>query len=107
METDISGIYKHWKGNHYIVFGQTTHTESGEVTVVYKNLLDSDLVLYNRPIESFTGLVSVDDEMIPRFEKLSDDQVAELAIELYKKASEHSCQTGGECECGGSCQGSP
>lgn len=34
----IHGIYKHYKGDYYLVEGVATHTETGEELVLYRGL---------------------------------------------------------------------
>lgn len=45
-------IYKHFKGNYYIVIGTGLHTETNEDMVIYKALY-SDNKLFVRPLNMF------------------------------------------------------
>lgn len=38
MQTVIPGIYRHFKGNQYLVLGEFEHTETGVVYIAYKAL---------------------------------------------------------------------
>lgn len=68
------GLYRHFKGNLYLVEGVAVHSETGERLVVYRALY-GERKLYVRPIELF--LSPVDREKYPdakqeyRFELLS------------------------------------
>lgn len=52
-------IYKHFKGNLYLVLDVVTDSESGRDMVLYKALYD-DLKLYVRPIDMFLSEVDHD-----------------------------------------------
>ena len=69
----IKGVYKHFKGNYYLVEDIATHTEDGQKYVVYRALY-GDNILYIRPLDMF--LSPVDKEKYPdikqqyRFEEI-------------------------------------
>lgn len=56
MNVKIHGIYKHFKGNYYIVEDIAMHSESGEKMVIYRGLYDNN-ELFVRPIDFFSSLV--------------------------------------------------
>lgn len=62
MELKINGIYKHFKGDYYIVEDVATHSETKEKYVVYRGLYGVG-ELYIRPMEMF--LSEVDRQKYP------------------------------------------
>ena len=62
MELKIKGIYKHFKGDYYMVEDIAIHSETKEKYVVYRALYD-DNKLYIRPYEMF--LSKVDKQKYP------------------------------------------
>ena len=46
----INGIYKHFKGDYYLVEGIVIHSETKEEMVLYKSLYE-DCKSYVRPID--------------------------------------------------------
>ena len=61
-EIKINGIYKHFKGDYYLVLDVATYTETGELCVVYRALYGDNL-LWVRPLSMF--LSEVDHEKYP------------------------------------------
>ena len=51
-EIKIHGIYKHFKGDYYIVEGIAKHSETKEDMVVYRRLY-GDCGLWVRPLDMF------------------------------------------------------
>ncbi|MWV16081.1 DUF1653 domain-containing protein [Pseudomonas sp. L-22-4S-12] len=60
------GLYRHYKGPQYRVFGVARHSETEEDVVVYQALY-GEFGLWVRPLEMFCGTVEVDGETVPRF----------------------------------------
>ena len=54
----IKGIYKHFKGDYYIVEDIATNCDDDSLCVIYRALY-GDNKLYVRPLESFTSLVDI------------------------------------------------
>lgn len=78
-EIKINGIYRHFKGDHYLVVDIANDSETKEKFVVYRQLY-SEGKLWIRPLDMFLG--EVDKEKYPnieqkyRFELLNIDSVA-------------------------------
>ncbi|MDC0667109.1 DUF1653 domain-containing protein [Nannocystis radixulma] len=60
------GIYRHYKGPEYRVFGVARHSETEEQVVVYQALY-GEYSLWIRPLSMFLESVDVDGERVPRF----------------------------------------
>ena len=65
-EIKINGIYKHFKGNYYIVVDVAYDSETKEKRVVYRQLY-GDMKLWIRPYDMF--LSEVDHEKYPNVEQ--------------------------------------
>jgi hypothetical protein len=52
MKLKIKGIYRHFKGDFYLVEDIAIHSETNEKLVIYRKLYD-DCDLYVRPFEMF------------------------------------------------------
>ena len=61
-ELKINGIYKHFKGDYYIVLDVAIHSETKDKYVVYRGLYGQN-ELYIRPIDMF--LSEVDHKKYP------------------------------------------
>ena len=66
MNIKINGIYKHFKGDYYLVTDVAIHSETEEKMVVYRGLYE-DTQLYVRPMDMFIS--KVDKEKYPDVEQ--------------------------------------
>ena len=73
-------IYRHFKGDYYLVIDLVTHSETGEKMVLYKGLYD-DCPLYVRPLDLF--LSEVDHQKYPNVKQKY--RFKETKIESVKK----------------------
>ena len=55
-EIVVHGVYRHFKGDSYIVEDLAEHTETGETMVIYRALYGKNK-LYARPLKMFLSLV--------------------------------------------------
>lgn len=61
------GIYKHFKGNYYLVVHIGKHTDTLDEFVVYKALYDNGDI-WIRPLYQFEEAVKYNNKCVPRFE---------------------------------------
>lgn len=66
MEVKINRIYRHFKGDYYLVVDVAEHSETGEKLVIYRTLYGTGK-LYARPYEMFMS--KVDKEKYPEVEQ--------------------------------------
>lgn len=69
--TDITGKYRHYKGNEYEVIGTGIHTETEEKIIIYKALYEPYQV-WLRPYDMFFNTVKINNKEIPRFTKIDE-----------------------------------
>jgi hypothetical protein len=51
------GVYKHYKGNKYLVLGVAKHSETLEDLVVYTTLYENEKsAMWVRPLKMFLGM---------------------------------------------------
>ncbi|WP_439135034.1 DUF1653 domain-containing protein [Pseudomaricurvus sp.] len=62
-----AGVYRHYKGQDYQIFEVARHSETEEPLVVYRCLY-GDYSWWVRPLTMFQETVTIEDEVIPRFE---------------------------------------
>jgi hypothetical protein len=74
MTTDLKtktgikpGIYRHFKGNEYLVLDVAIHSETDELMVIYQPQYGTR-ELWVRPLSMFQDNVEVDGKPVPRFE---------------------------------------
>ena len=67
QELKIHGIYRHFKGDYYLVEGVGIHSETKEKYVIYRALYGDTEKVYLRPFEMF--LSKVDKEKYPNVEQ--------------------------------------
>ncbi len=73
MKIVKNGLYRHYKGNNYLLLDVVRHSESLEELVLYKCLYENDLgELWVRPLEMFIEDVTIDGVKKPRFEYIGD-----------------------------------
>lgn len=60
------GIYKHFKGNYYLVIDIGKHTDTLEEFIIYKALYDNGDI-WIRPLYQFNEAVKYNNECVPRF----------------------------------------
>lgn len=65
------GLYRHYKGNEYRVFGLARHSETEEVLVVYQALY-GERGWWVRPAAMFVESVVIAGQPTPRFARVGD-----------------------------------
>ncbi len=71
IRSDISGVYRHYKGGLYRVICVAHHSETLEDMVVYESLSEGS-GFWVRPASMWNETVTVDGITRPRFEKIED-----------------------------------
>ena len=68
----IGRVYRHFKGDYYLVEGVAQHSETGEPYVIYRKLY-GDGGLWVRPAAMWSELVERDGYRGPRFTPVEGD----------------------------------
>lgn len=63
------GVWQHYKGNFYEVFGIATHTETEEELVIYRSLY-GNFEIWARPLKMFLEQIEFSGIKQPRFKFL-------------------------------------
>lgn len=74
-----AGVYRHYKGDHYLVLFVAQNTETEEEEVVYQSLY-GDLRIWTRPLAMFLETTVYQNEIVPRFSKIDEASEAEKYI---------------------------
>lgn len=80
-ELKIKGIYKHFKGDYYLVEDIAKYSETGEDVVIYRKLYD-DGALWVRPKDMF--LEEVDHEKYPNIKQKYRFELQEIKSVAHK-----------------------
>ena len=63
-----AGVYRHYKGAHYLALGLARADETDDVVVVYTRLYEREgLPMSTRKLEIWNQSVEVDGQQVPRF----------------------------------------
>lgn len=76
QETLALGIYRHYKGDHYLVLFICLHSETNEELVIYQKLY-GDFKVYARPLSMFTEQIEYNGNMQPRFKYVAESNEIE------------------------------
>ena len=69
------GVYRHYKGNYYLVLGLARHSETEEILVVYVRLYSRDgIPMSVRPLSHFVSPAIVNGQPVTRFEFVGQEQ---------------------------------
>jgi hypothetical protein len=95
--TIARGLYRHYKGNLYMVDSVGKHTETLEDMVSYHAMYThpefGPYAQWVRPAKMFVEEVEVKGQKVPRFAKLADEESVEiLKNELMKLMKESNDQ---------------
>lgn len=62
------GVYEHYKGKHYRVFGVARHSETLEMMVHYECLYENEMGrMWVRPMDNWNSTVTIEGVDRPRF----------------------------------------
>ena len=84
------GRYRHYKGNEYTVIGTARHSETLEEMVLYRQEY-GEHSLWVRPMQMFSETVTVDEQEVPRFQRLrvSSEKVGECVTNIFDDLPQH------------------
>lgn len=76
MKTNIHSnqVYKHYKGNIYVVLHIAKHTETEEDMVVYTKFATVDDTIWVRPVGMWNDIVEYEGKKQPRFKLLYEQE---------------------------------
>ena len=72
-------IYKHYKGDLYMVYGIGNHSETLEPLVIYHKIKDQSL--WVRPLTMFCEKVQVNDCWVDRFMLVDDNECPSKSLQ--------------------------
>lgn len=78
MRPEADKIYRHFKGNYYLVLEIAKNTETGEEYVIYRRFADDEATVWARPLSGWMAPVITDGGEQPRFVEI--DPVKEFGI---------------------------
>lgn len=71
-KVEIGAVYKHYKGNKYLVLAIAKHSETVEELVVYVSLYENpESQVWVRPLTMWNESVEYQGITVPRFQKLA------------------------------------
>lgn len=71
MRPEANKIYRHFKGDYYLVLEIAKNTETNEEYVIYRKFADDEETVWARPMESWAAPVITEmGAEIPRFEEV-------------------------------------
>src|SRR5579862_391069 len=73
----VGSFYEHYTGSHYKVLGIARHSETLEELVVYQ---DKYGVTWVRPLDMFTGDITIDGQTRPRFKLVELDRIPSICL---------------------------
>ncbi len=66
-----TGVYEHYKGNHYRVIDTARHSETEELLVLYRPMYGEE-ELWVRPFNMFFEEIAIDGVTKPRFKYIGE-----------------------------------